>query len=190
MALLLTCIADVDSEFTCTVHINNIVNGEYDGHPEMPEALWHVLTLKNVVGTNCNIWEDILVLHTSFFSDRVLSVPYVDTTNLYRAACGEHWAGFDHNNKPKPTSGVLNIFNHAFKSKNLTWYKSPKLTLCNWWGPWSDPMRHYSLMDVQSIAMVLRKVMDILAKLVSSMVTLYSDQGIAQEQTSIPSGKP
>ena len=36
MAFSLTCIGDVDSQYTCAVHVNDIVNADFDGCPEMP----------------------------------------------------------------------------------------------------------------------------------------------------------
>ena len=82
MAFSLACVEDAGSTYTCTVHVMDIVTDGFNGRPGMPEALWQLFSLDNVVWTNCGISGDIAALHHSFGSDRIVSAKHVDTVDL------------------------------------------------------------------------------------------------------------
>ena len=123
------------------------------GGKGMPPELGQLLQHEAVVWTNVSVKDDIQKMSDCFFNDN-LCVKMVEAREIVEMQFGQPLPRYPDVNG----CGALGLFELVFRDENLTWFKSPLCTRNHWWGEWGDGMIHYALMDVVSIAMLMRKI--------------------------------
>ena len=164
----LACIQDDDDSLTCAAHLVNIINS-VDGRT-LPPSLFQLLAHPNVVWMNVGVENDIHALNRAFFEDKLSNVRFLDVKTAVEGVYGS----------PLPKredvqgEGGLGLFQRVFSAEKLTWRKSPLITRSHWWtSDWDDGQVHYALMDVHSIAMMMRKLIPHMSLSPGAMSSTY-----------------
>ena len=153
-AFQLACVQDDRNELTCVAHTVNIACTLAD--KIMPPELFRLFSHPSVVWLNVGIEEDLRAMNDSFFHGELRDARFLDVKTMAEQVYGNPLPKLD----DVFGQGGLGLFQRVFRSEKLSWKKSPLLTHSHWWSPhWSNEQISYALMDVHSIALMVRSML-------------------------------